>query len=92
MNVVFGFRVFIASMLSIFLLVTPRVLRFFGLNDPYSEALVSPWATFLLILIIGFIVILPVFKRKILGLVLAIGLFILAFGLTFYFCNLTFPW
>lgn len=94
MNVVFAFNIFIASMVSIFGIVTPRVLKYFGLQGEPITTMVSPWFTFIALLIIT----LAIFgkwifmKRNIMSAILLIIAVGGAFLLTFYFCNMTLPW
>ena len=82
MNVVFSFRVVLASILITGFVVIPRILNYFQLNHPIIAELTAPWATFL--------VVFSAIKRYFLiFLVIAI---LVAFGLTLYFCDLPLLW
>lgn len=92
MNVVFSVRVFIASTISICFIVIPRILAYFQLELDAIEMIISPWATFILILLAGGILLFPWIRRPKIGVFLLVLLVLVAVGLTFYFCNMTLPW
>jgi len=89
MNVVFSVRIFIASMISISGIVLPRILTYFGLGG--LDAMLTPWATFILIMIAGGVLLWPWFRNVKLFLPLIILLLVVAMALTFYFCEMALP-
>lgn len=82
----------IASMISIFLLVLPRVLYYFGLRLDALDAMLSAWFTFIVLLIVGGVLAYSWLKTIKYAVVTAIGIVVVATILTFYFCELTLPW
>lgn len=91
MNVVFSIRFFLASMTSLALIVGPRMLYFFGLRANELDVLMSPWATFIILLIVGGMLTFTWLKQIKLAPFIIIGLIVVAAVLTFYFCELTLP-
>jgi len=92
MNIVLSVRVIATSFITIFLIGVPRILIFYGLNNPVLDDLVTPWATFILFAFAGGILVWPWLKNPkfvIFLIVLVIGG---ASALTFYLCNLPLPW
>ena len=92
MYVAFPVRVIITSSISIFLIVIPRVLQFFGLDNVVLDEITSAWATFTFLLIAIGIFLYPWLKNKRFFLPIIVLILLVAFGLTFYFCDLALPW
>lgn len=92
MNVVFSIRFFISSMTTICLIVMPRVLYYFGLRAEALDLLMSPWATWLVLVFVGILIAYPLLKNIKFAIPIIIGILIVTAMLTFYFCELSLPW
>ncbi len=92
MNVVFSIRFFLASMSTVSLIVIPRLLYYFGLRAEALDILMSPWATFLIILFVGGLLVFPWLKNIKLAVFAVLAIICAAMILTFYFCELSLPW
>ena len=82
----------IGSLSALALLVVPRILWHFQLKHGVIEALISPWATFLIILFVGGLFIFPWLKNRKLMIPLVLVLVVGAVALTYYFCDMQVPW
>lgn len=92
MNIVFNVRVIIVSTLITIGVVLPRILQYFQLDIGVINILTEPWATFL-ILMIALLLLFYTWLKNIKFFLVFLALVILvAFGLTFYFCELPLPW
>lgn len=91
MNIVTSVRVTIAMGLITALIVVPRILVFFGLEWDVIDVITSPWATFLVILIAAGIFLFNWIKSRKLCLLAYVAMVLVAFFLTFYFCQLPLP-
>ena len=92
MNVVFSVRFFLSSMTTIFLILLPRAVSYFGLENSTLDTLVSPWATFLILIFVGFLIMYPWLKNIKIAVFLVLGILGAAAIMTFYFCELPLPW
>lgn len=88
MKVIMPIRILISSMTMIFLVVVPRILIYFGLDFGALNDLVSPWATFLLIMFIAGFIVFPLLKNIRFVIPAAVVMVIGAVAMTFYLCNL----
>lgn len=92
MNVVVKVTTIIASLMLTGLVILPRILVYFGLNLSILQTIISPWATFLIVLIAALIIMGPWMRNpKILpfGLVACLAVAILvAVAVTMYQCGL----
>jgi len=91
MNVVLSVRVIIASMMSIFGLMLPRILMYFGLTGEVLNVWVSPWATFIILLLVIGILFYPYLINKKWMIPAVLMAMLVAMCLTFYFCQLELP-
>lgn len=91
MNVIIGIRFLIISLTTISLILVPRLLDYFGFKGEVLDAIMSPWFTFLVFLVVGGILTYPLLKK----IKLAVPMILLVVGvaivLTFYFCDLPLP-
>lgn len=92
MNVVFSIRFFIASMTTICLVLIPRLLYYFELRADALDALISPWATFIVFLFVGVLITFGLLKNIKIAILIVLGLVAVATVLTFYFCQMPLPW
>lgn len=92
MNVGLRMGWFLGSILSIVLIVIPRVLQYFGLTGGIIDLIVSPWVTFFLFLIILGLMLSPWLKNKKLAIPLLVLIIVIAFFVTIYLCRLPVPW
>jgi len=92
MNIVFSIRVIIVSMIITLGVVLPRILQYFELDIGFVNVITEPWATFL-VLMIAFLLLFYTWLKNVKFFLIFLALAILvAFGLTFYFCQLPLPW
>jgi len=92
MNVVFSIRVIITSIIITAGIIIPRILQYFQLDMGALDALTSPWATFLILLLALFILLYTWLKHLKFFLVFLAIAVLVAFGLTMYFCQMALPW
>lgn len=92
MNVVFNIRVPVASGLIVCLVVIPRILEYFGLSNEVLDVILSPWFTFLVILIAVGILLSPWIKSRKFILLFYLLILLVAFFGTLYFCGMPLPW
>jgi len=85
-------KTIIGMVLTISLLFIPRILQYFGLTHQILADLTSPWATFIIIFIIGLVILWNWIKKTKLSAILLLVDLIIAFLLTFYWCGLSLPW
>jgi uncharacterized membrane protein len=90
-NVVFSSRAFIGSLMITLLVVLPRVLFWFGLKLDALELLISPWATFSIIMVAGALITYPYLKNIKFAIFILIGLMLVAIAITIYACQLPVP-
>jgi len=91
-GVILPIRCVVASLMSIFGVGVPRALHYFGLRAEALDALISPWATFIIFGVAIGLVFLPFLKTIkfiIPGILVVIGV---AVVLTFVACQLPLPW
>jgi len=91
MNVIIGIRFLIISLTTVSLILIPRLLDYFGFKGEVLNAIMSPWFTFIVFLVVGGLLTFPLLKK----IKLAIPMILLVVGtaivLTFYFCDLPLP-
>ena len=92
MNVGLRMGWFIGSIMSIVLIVIPRVLQYFGLTGEIIDFIVSPWVTFLLFLIILGLMLSPWLKNKKFAIPLFVLIVVVSCFVTIYLCRLPVPW
>ena len=91
MNVIIGIRFLIISLTTVSLILIPRLLDYFGVKGEVLDAMMSPWFTFIVFLVVGGLLTFPLLKK--IKLAIPIILFVVgaAIVLTFYFCDLPLP-
>ena len=91
MNVIIGIRFLVISLSTISLVLVPRLLDYFGFKGEVLDAMMSPWFTFIVFLVVGSVLTYPLLKK--IKLAVPIILFVVgaAIVLTFYFCDLPLP-
>ncbi len=92
MNVVFSVRFFVVSMTTICLVLLPRALYYFGLRAEALDILLSPWATFIILIFAGCLLTYTWLKNIKLAIPTVLVVIAAAAMLTFYFCQLSLPW
>ena len=92
MNIVFSVRVIASSFITIFLILIPRMLIFYGLKSDILSNIVSPWSTFVLFALAGGILVWPWLKNRKFMIPLIVLVIAGASALTFYLCDLPLPW
>jgi len=92
MNFVVKATTSIAAMIITFLVVIPRMLVYFGLNLSILTTIISPWMTFLIVLVAAIVFMSPWLRNPALlpyGLIACIAVALLvAAAVTMYQCNL----
>jgi len=92
MNVVFSIRFFIASITTVSLILIPRLLYYFDLRAEALDAIMSPWFTFIVFLVVGGLLTYALLKNIKLAIPIVLAIIGVAVALTFYFCQLPLPW
>lgn len=92
MNVVVAARVFIAPIMTISLVLIPRLLYYFKARAEALDVIMSPWFTFIVFLIVGGLFTYSLLKNIKLAILIVLCIIGAAILLTFYFCQLSLPW
>lgn len=92
MNVVFSIRFFLVSMTTILLIAIPRMLYYFGARADALDAILSPWFTFIIVVIVGCLATYTLLKNIKLAVFVFLAVLAVAVVSTFYLCNLALPW
>jgi len=79
-------------MTTISLVLIPRALYYFGLRAEALDAIMSPWFTFIVLLVVGGLLTYALLKNIKLAIPIVLGIIGVAAILTFYFCQLPLPW
>jgi len=92
MDIGFKPKTVFSMALMIGLLMVPRMLMYFGLQHQIILDLTSPWATFLILFILGLLFVSKWLRNYKLVIFMLLGDLVVASLLTFYWCKMSLPW